>query len=171
VGSRSPVRSFSGGQFLKRDTVSITYDRNFPAVIAACRKPRPEQEATWITPEMQAAYIRLHEMGFAHSVEAWQDGALVGGLYGVSLGRCFFGESMFSTASNASKAALIALVCRLKTLDFSLIDCQVYTAHLESLGGRHIPRSEFMVLLKKALKQETLRGNWGVRRTFQNAVA
>lgn len=157
-------------QFLKKDTVRIAYDRDFPAVIAACRKPRPQQEATWITPEMRAAYIRLHELGFAHSVEAWQDGALVGGLYGVSLGRCFFGESMFSTVSNASKAALIELVRRLKTLDFSLIDCQVYTAHLESLGGRHVPRSEFMVLLKKALKRETLRGNWSVHPAFQGAM-
>jgi len=157
-------------QFLKKKTIRITYDRNFPAVIAACQKPRPQQEATWITPEMQAAYIRLHELGFAHSVEVWQEEVLVGGLYGVSLGRCFFGESMFSTVSNASKAALIDLVRRLETLDFSLIDCQVYTAHLESLGGRHIPRGEFMILLKKALKQETVRGNWSVHPAFQNAV-
>jgi leucyl/phenylalanyl-tRNA--protein transferase len=157
-------------QFLKKDTVRVTYDRNFPAVIAACQKPRPQREATWITPEMQAAYIRLHEQGFAHSVEAWQEDVLVGGLYGVSLGRCFFGESMFSTVSNASKAALIDLVGRLKALDFSLMDCQVYTAHLESFGGRHIPRNEFMVLLKKALKQETLLGNWGSHQAFQGAM-
>jgi leucyl/phenylalanyl-tRNA--protein transferase len=158
-------------QFLKKGTARITYDRNFPAVIAACQKPRPQQEATWITPEMQDAYIVLHEQGFAHSVEVWQEDVLVGGLYGVSLGRCFFGESMFSTVSNASKAALIDLVCRLKPLGFSLIDCQVYTAHLESLGGRHIPRSEFMVQLTKALKQETLRGNWSVHPAFQCARA
>lgn len=158
-------------QFLKKNLHRITYDLNFTDVIAACRKPRPQQEATWITPEMQDAYIRLHELGFAHSVEAWQEDVLVGGLYGVSLGRCFFGESMFSTVSNASKAALIDLVRRLKTLDFSLIDCQVYTAHLESLGGRHIPRSEFMVLLKKALKQQTLQGNWGSHQAFQGAMA
>jgi leucyl/phenylalanyl-tRNA--protein transferase len=120
---------------------------------------------------MQAAYIGLHEQGFAHSVEVWQEDVLVGGLYGVSLGRCFFGESMFSTVSNASKAALIDLVCRLKPLGFSLIDCQVYTAHLESLGGRQIPRSEFMVQLTKALKQETLRGNWSVHPAFQCARA
>jgi leucyl/phenylalanyl-tRNA--protein transferase len=157
-------------QFLKKDTVRITYDRNFPAVIAACRKPRPQQEATWITAEMQAAYIRLHEQGFAHSVEAWQEEALVGGLYGVSLGSCFFGESMFSIVNNASKVALIDLVCRLKPLGFSLIDCQVYTAHLERLGGRHIPRSEFIVQLKKALKQGTVRGNWSVHPAFQSAV-
>jgi leucyl/phenylalanyl-tRNA--protein transferase len=154
-------------QFLKKDMIRITYDRNFPAVIAACQKPRPQQEAaTWITPEMQAAYIRLHKLGFAHSVEVWQGDVLVGGLYGVSLGRCFFGESMFSDVSNASKAALIDLVRRLQALDFSLIDCQVYTAHLGSLGGRHVPRSEFMGLLKRALQQKTLRGNWGIHEAF-----
>lgn len=156
-------------QFLKKDLLRITYDLNFADIIAACRKPRPQQEATWITPEMQAAYIRLHEMGYAHSVEARQGDVLVGGLYGVSLGRCFFGESMFSAVSNASKAALIDLAGRLKILGFSLIDCQVHTAHLESLGGRHIPRREFMVLLKKALMSETLRGNWSEHRAFRNA--
>jgi leucyl/phenylalanyl-tRNA--protein transferase len=149
-------------QFLKKDLVRITYDRDFLAVIAACRKPRPKQEDTWITPEMQAAYVRLHKIGVAHSVEVWQEGALVGGLYGVSLGSCFFGESMFSQVSNASKAALIDLSRHLRTFGFSLIDCQVYTPHMESFGARHIPRREFMALLKKALKKDTLRGNWGV---------
>lgn len=158
-------------QFLKKDVIQITYDRAFPAVIAACRKPRPQREATWITPDMQAAYVRLHERGFAHSVEVWQADDLVGGLYGVSLGRCFFGESMFSSASNASKAALIDLARRLGTLDFSLIDCQVHTAHLESLGARPVPRSEFMVLLKDALQQETIKGNWGAHQAFRSAMA
>jgi leucyl/phenylalanyl-tRNA--protein transferase len=158
-------------QFLKKDVIQITYDRAFPAVIAACQKPRPQRESTWITPEMQTAYIQLHEAGFAHSVEVWQAGVLVGGLYGVSLGRCFFGESMFSRISNASKAALIDLVRRLGNLEFSLVDCQVYTAHLESLGAHHIPRSEFTVLLKGALQQETLRGNWGAQKAFQGAIA
>lgn len=157
-------------QFLKKDMIRITYDRAFPAVIAACRKPRPQRESTWITQDMQAAYVRLHEMGFAHSVEVWQADVLVGGLYGVSLGRCFFGESMFSSASNASKAALIDLVRRLGSLDFSLIDCQVHTAHLESLGARPVPRSEFMVLLKDALQQETIKGNWGAHRAFRSAA-
>jgi leucyl/phenylalanyl-tRNA---protein transferase len=158
-------------QFIKKDIVRITYDRAFPAVIAACQKPRPQRESTWITAEMQAAYIQLHESGFAHSVEVWQADVLVGGLYGVSLGRCFFGESMFSSISNASKAALIDLVRRLGTLGFSLVDCQVYTAHLESLGARHIPRSEFMVLLNKALQPETLTGNWGDEQAFRRAIA
>ncbi|MBA4397848.1 MAG: leucyl/phenylalanyl-tRNA--protein transferase [Syntrophus sp. (in: bacteria)] len=158
-------------QFLKKDMIHITYDRDFPAVIAACQKPRPQQEATWITPEMQAAYIRLHELGFAHSVEAWQQDCLVGGIYGVSLGRCFFGESMFSGASNASKTALIDLTGRLRALDFSLIDCQVYTAHMESIGGRYIPRTDFMGLLKHAMRQETLQGNWGMHAAFQSVSA
>ena len=158
-------------QFLKKGIIQITHDRAFPAVIAACQKPRPQRESTWITPEMQAAYIQLHELGFAHSVEVWRAGALVGGLYGVSLGGCFFGESMFSSISNASKAALIDLVRRLKTLDFSLIDCQIHTAHLESLGAHHIPRSEFMILLKRALQRETLTGSWGTHQAFQNAIA
>jgi leucyl/phenylalanyl-tRNA--protein transferase len=158
-------------QLIKKDLLKITYDLKFADVIAACQKPRPQQEATWITPDMQAAYIRLHERGYAHSVEVWQGEALVGGLYGVSLGRCFFGESMFSSVSNASKAALIDLTHRLTALDFSLIDCQVYTAHLESLGGRHIPRGEFMLLLKKALRHRTLRGNWSDHPAFQRTVS
>jgi len=154
-------------QFLKKKGIRVTYDRQFPAVIAACQKPRSEREATWITPAMQEAYIRLHELGFAHSVEVWLDDAFVGGLYGVSLGRCFFGESMFSSVSNASKAALIDLVRRLRALDFSLIDCQVYTAHLENLGARYIPRREFTALLKQAMKKDTLQGNWGVHPSFK----
>jgi leucyl/phenylalanyl-tRNA--protein transferase len=109
---------------------------------------------------MQDAYFTLHVMGYAHSVEAWQGEKLVGGLYGVSLGRCFFGESMFSSVSNASKAAFITLVNRLEELNFDLIDCQVYTAHLKSLGARHIPRDHFIPLLKASLLQDTLRGNW-----------
>lgn len=156
-------------QFLKKGTFRITYDKDFPEVIAACQKPRPHQEDTWITPEMQEAYVRLHEMGFAHSVEVRQGDTLVGGLYGVSLGRCFFGESMFSHTGNASKAALIDLVFRLRTLGFSLIDCQVYTQHLGSLGARHIPRREFMFLLKKALRYETLRGKWDALPAFGSA--
>jgi leucyl/phenylalanyl-tRNA--protein transferase len=153
-------------QFMKKGHLRMTYDGNFREVIAACRKPRPRQADTWITPAMQAAYVRLHELGFAHSVEAWQDDRLVGGLYGVSLGRCFFGESMFSSVSNASKAVLIDLVQRLRALDFALIDCQVHTSHLESLGARHVPRREFMVLLKQALEKKSLRGNWGLHEAF-----
>lgn len=94
-------------------------------------------------------------------MEAWRDGKLAGGLYGVSLGRCFFGESMFTTVSNASKAAFITLVRRLQAMGFGLIDCQVFTAHLESLGARSMPRNEFLRLLRAALRYETVRGDWG----------
>ena len=148
-------------QFLKKQPFRITFDRAFRSVVAACRKPRPGQDDTWITPAMQEAYTVLHEIGYAHSVEVWQEDTLAGGLYGVSLGRTFFGESMFSARANASKAALITLVSSRADLPFDLIDCQVETPHLGSLGARLIPRSEFKALLKESLRHETFRGNWG----------
>jgi leucyl/phenylalanyl-tRNA---protein transferase len=148
-------------QFLKKGVVRITFDQDFRGVIAACQQPRPGQDGTWITDEMQDAYCSLHELGYAHSVEAWQDGALAGGLYGVSLGCTFFGESMFATLPNASKAALITLVGFLRERDFGLIDCQVETAHLGSLGARPIARREFLARLSASLRRGTLRGNWG----------
>jgi leucyl/phenylalanyl-tRNA---protein transferase len=148
-------------QFLKKQFFQITFDHAFRSVIAACRKPRPDQDGTWITQEMQEAYIALHDIGYAHSVEVWQEESLVGGLYGVSLGHAFFGESMFSTRANASKAALITLVSGQQELHFNLIDCQVETPHLASLGARLIPRREFRALLKESLRYETYRGNWG----------
>jgi leucyl/phenylalanyl-tRNA--protein transferase len=148
-------------QFLRKGLVRITFDQDFRGVIAACQKPRPDQDGTWITEEMQAAYRALHDLGYAHSVEVWCEETLAGGLYGVSLGRAFFGESMFSTVPNASKAALITLVTRLRQLDFDLIDCQVETSHLASLGARPIPRRDFCKLLHESLWHKTLRGNWG----------
>ncbi|MCL2669308.1 MAG: leucyl/phenylalanyl-tRNA--protein transferase [Syntrophaceae bacterium] len=147
-------------QFLRQGRVRITYDRAFKEVVAACGEPRPGQDGTWITPEMQAAYGTLHDLGYAHSIEAWEGGQLSGGLYGVSLGSAFFGESMFTRLPNASKAALITLVGRLEEFGFSLIDCQVETAHLTSLGARPIPRKVFLTNLREALRQETLRGSW-----------
>lgn len=147
-------------QFLKKRPFRITFDQDFPAVIAACQKSRTGQDGTWITREMQEAYIALHEMGYAHSVEVWQGQTLVGGLYGVSLGRSFFGESMFSRMANASKAALITLCSRLKELDFDLIDCQVKSPHLASMGARPISRREFTALLGKSLEHGTRRGSW-----------
>jgi leucyl/phenylalanyl-tRNA--protein transferase len=155
-------------QFLKKGFIRITFDQAFREVIAACRRPRPDQDGTWITTEMRKAYAVLHDLGFAHSVEVWQQKELVGGLYGVSLGRAFFGESMFSAIPNASKAALITLIPHLKERGFDLIDCQVETAHLASLGARPIPRRDFCALLKQSLHHETLRGNWGER--FQGAA-
>jgi leucyl/phenylalanyl-tRNA--protein transferase len=152
-------------QFLKKQPFRITFDQAFRNVIAACRKPRPGQDGTWITQAMQEAYIALYDLGYAHSVEVWQEELLVGGLYGVSIGHTFFGESMFSTRANASKTALITLISGLKDLRFDLIDCQVETPHLGSLGARLIPRKEFRSLLKESLRHETFRGNWGMLRS------
>ena len=115
---------------------------------------------TWITEDMKSAYIKLHKMGYAHSVETWYEGMLVGGLYGVSLGRCFFGESMFSQISNASKVAFITLVKSLQERGFGLIDCQIRSDHLLSLGAREIPREIFLALLQHLLSYETFRGDW-----------
>ena len=125
------------------------------------RRGAPRQrEGTWIVPEMIAADRRLHRAGFAHSVEAWQGERLAGGLYGIALGRCFFGESMFSLASNASKVALAALVAHLTTLKFGLIDCQITTGHLQRLGAREIPRARYLKVLDRFLEAPTRVGPW-----------
>jgi leucyl/phenylalanyl-tRNA--protein transferase len=147
---------------LKQNRFSVTLDSDFPGVIGACRDvPRRGQTGTWITDEMTEGYLRLRELGYAHSVEVRQAGDLVGGLYGVSLGANFFGESMFSFVSNASKTALVYLVAQLSTVGFDLIDSQVYTAHLERLGAGEIPREEYMKILEARLQMPTIRGNWG----------
>ena len=122
-------------------------DRDFPAVVAACAAPRAGSPGTWITREMQEAYCRLHERGHAHSYEIWRAGELVGGLYGVRLGRVFFGESMFSRESDASKAALAALVDHSGVQGIELIDCQLASGHLRSLGSRPMPRPQFLSFL------------------------
>jgi len=148
-------------KIIRRQIFDITLDQAFPEVIRECAQVRIEhQEGTWIVSDMIDAYCQLHESGFAHSVEAWQAGKLVGGLYGVSLGRCFFGESMFSRVSNASKVAFAGLVDYLKTHAFDLIDCQVTTQHLISLGAKEIPRQRFLDLLSLALQKPTLQGSW-----------
>lgn len=134
---------------LRRKHYEIRMDTAFAQVILACAEPRDTSLGTWITLPMQQAYIRLHETGFAHSVETWIDGELAGGLYGVALGRVFFGESMFSRANNASKIALAHLIRQLQVWKFGLIDCQMSTPHLASLGAREIPRAEFSALLAK----------------------
>ena len=128
---------------LKRDDYEIRVDTEFRAVIRACAEPRPGQHGTWITARMLRAYCTLHERGLAHSVETWRDGRLIGGLYGVAIGRAFFGESMFSRAADASKLALVHLVRQLSRWQFGLIDCQMRTAHLASLGAREVPRALF----------------------------
>jgi len=127
---------------LRRGHYEVRLDTDFAAVIRACGEPRPDQDGTWITPEMRQAYIRLHEMGFAHSVETRIDGELAGGLYGMTLGRAFYGESMFSRVSDASKIALAHLARYLERRGFAVIDCQMKTAHLASLGAREIRRNE-----------------------------
>jgi leucyl/phenylalanyl-tRNA---protein transferase len=147
-------------QVLRRGIFTITCDTDFRSIIQGCQEPRKRERGTWITAEMMDAYVRLHELGFAHSVEAWQDGVLAGGLYGVSLGRCFFGESMFTRAANASKAAFITLARRLEERGFIIIDSQVYTAHLESLGAHDITREEYIGILADGLKHETMKGSW-----------
>lgn len=139
----------------------IRFDTAFEQVVRACRTTyRPNQDGTWVTPEMVEAYCRLHELGFAHSIEAWADGELAGGLYGLSLGGVFFGESMFARRSDASKVAFVYLVQQLQTWTFQLIDCQVYTEHLERFGAQEWPRSRFLRVLDRALRMPTRRGRW-----------
>jgi len=145
---------------LRRRDYEVRVDSAFPAVMAACAEPRPGQAGTWISAEMQAAYARLFAAGFAHSVETWQGGQLVGGLYGVALGRIFYGESMFSRARDASKIALAHLVVQLRRWDFGLIDCQMETTHLASLGAQPIPRGEFRRRLEALLHLPGKSGGW-----------
>ncbi len=153
--------SHSMRKILRDNTFDITFDTEFEAVVKACsEQPRPGQKGTWITPEMIAAYIKLHELGYAHSVEVWKNKKLVGGLYGVSIGGLFAGESMFSTVSNASKAGFIVLVKTMQAKGVEMIDCQVYTRHLESLGAREISRKRFLTQLKRCLEKETIKQSW-----------
>jgi leucyl/phenylalanyl-tRNA---protein transferase len=149
-------------QVLNRGVFEIKFDTNFNAVIENCGNTRRNhRDGTWITPEMKAAYTQLHELGVAHSAEAYNNkGELVGGLYGLAIGSCFFGESMFSLESNASKAAFITLVKWLKEKKFTMIDCQVASEHLASLGAQEISRKEFFEWLNNALKDESLKGHW-----------
>lgn len=147
--------------YFNQQKFQVTFDTNFEAVIENCQAPRNKQwGGTWITNEIVDAYSRLYQMGFAHSVEVWQSDRLVGGLYGISLGKCFFGESMFSQVSNASKFGFIYLVKKLESLGFWLVDCQQQTHHLQSLGAKPILREEFLRILKKNELQDSLSGNW-----------
>lgn len=148
-------------QTLNKKIFNITLDTAFEEVINNCAKVhRKDSGGTWITDDMIDAYIRLHHLGHAHSVEAWSDEKLVGGLYGVSLGSAFFGESMFTKKSNASKAAFATLVQQLARWGFSLIDCQLTTPHLISLGAHEMPRAEFLKMLKAALSKPAKQGTW-----------
>lgn len=147
-------------KLLARRSFSITTDRYFEGVMRACAAPRQGAHGTWITEEMLAAYSQLHRLGVAHSVEVWQGEALVGGLYGIALGQVFFGESMFSRASNASKAGFITLARHLQQWGFELIDCQVASEHLYSLGACTIQRPAFIDALTRLIPAGTTRSHW-----------
>lgn len=136
-------------QLLKQNAFTVTVNKTFADVIHLCAETRQQREGTWITDEIKEAYGTLHRSGYAVSVEAWQNEELVGGLYGIRMGNLFFGESMFSKVSNASKYAFISYVQQLKNEGVLLIDCQIYTAHLESLGARMIPRKEFLEIVQQ----------------------
>jgi leucyl/phenylalanyl-tRNA--protein transferase len=158
------IISHSLKQSIKKQQFTLTIDKAFEQVIRNCsRISRKGEEGTWITRDMQHAYIRLHEAGIAHSAEAWLDGELVGGLYGVAIGKVFFGESMFHKIANASKVALHYLTGKLTEWNFEIIDAQVYTNHLESLGGELIPRSTYMNIIQRALLEPDMDGNWSNR--------
>ena len=155
--------SRSLGKTLKKGVFQVTFDHAFEEVIQACAVvPREAQNGTWITAEMQEAYINLHGLGYAHSVETWFGGQLAGGLYGVSLGKCFFGESMFHLKTDASKVALATLVERLKRWDFHFIDSQMTTEHMVRLGAKELPRRIFLKRLQSALRHPTRRGRWRI---------
>jgi len=135
---------------LRQQNFRFSRNKAFKSVIEACSEPRAKQRGTWITQEMKNAYLRLHERGFAQSLECWQGEQLVGGIYGVVLGKCFFGESMFSRVDNASKAVMVELDKHLQAENFSLLDCQVSSPHVLSMGAVEIPRREFLQHLKHA---------------------
>ncbi len=134
---------------LKKQKFTVTIDQAFEQVIEACAQPRKDENGTWITNEIATAYTKLHHLGFAHSAEAWFEGELVGGLYGVTIGQMFFGESMFHTMTDASKVAFVTLVEQLKNWDYQLIDCQVHSPHLASLGAVNLNRDKFKSLIDK----------------------
>ena len=149
---------------IRHGTFTVTMDEAFEDVITECALARgPRRDGTWITPEMLAAYITLHRAGYAHSVECWHDGTLAGGLYGVAMGQSFFGESMFSLRPDASKVALAYLIAHAPVLGFSIIDCQVASPHLASLGAREIPRAEFIALVARGMDPGVRTRAWRVR--------
>lgn len=148
-------------QVINKATFTLRIDTAFREVISNCsRIPRPAQDETWITKDIIEAYVELHELGFAHSFESYFEGELVGGLYGISVGNCFFGESMFFTKSDASKVAFYHLVQFAIKNNFAFIDAQQSTDHLHRLGAELIPRNKFLKLLKTSLQKETIQGSW-----------
>lgn len=154
-------------KIIRKNVFKVTMDLAFRDVVHHCADVRlKKDEGTWIVKDMMDAYCRLHESGFAHSVEAWYQGELVGGLYGVSLGKCFFGESMFTRISNASNVALVKLVECLNALSFDIIDCQIPTDHLIRFGAREVSRARFLAQLKKSLETPTKKGKWQMPETL-----
>lgn len=148
---------------MRKQPYEIRLDTAFDEVMRACAvAPRPEQDGTWIIDEMIDSYVALHHQGFAHSAEAWRDGELVGGLYGVSLGSAYFGESMFARADNASKIAFVTLMAQLKVWGIDLIDCQVHTEHLARFGAEEWSRERYLDALEVAMKRPTRRGTWSL---------
>lgn len=148
---------------IARGTYAVRYDTAFREVIRACKQaPRVGQDGTWITDDMERAYVKLHEMGYAHSVESWMGDELAGGLYGVSLGHVFFGESMFARHADASKVALVHLAGRLARWGFHVIDAQVPTPHTVAMGAEEWPRKKFLEVLRKELAYPTRKGSWAV---------
>jgi leucyl/phenylalanyl-tRNA---protein transferase len=156
-------------RFLAQRPFEASFDREFAAVMRGCARSEVRGTGTWITPDMISAYQQLHELGHAHSVEVWAGAELVGGLYGVAVGRAFFAESMYSRRSNASKAAMVFLAGELRARDFLLIDCQLPSRHLASMGAREIPRREFLALVTRSLDGALPEGSrWpGARRTIE----
>ena len=159
---REVVVSRSLRKRLRKGDYTIRTDTAFVQVMRACAEPRDGQAGTWITDDMLSAYTCLHERGIAHSVETWIDGALAGGLYGVAIGRAFFGESMFSRATDTSKIALVHLARQLERWQFGIIDCQMATPHLASMGAREIPRKDFMRALSELVNYPARKGKWRI---------
>lgn len=158
-------------KIVRRGDYQITLDRAFPQVIARCKaRHRPGQRGTWITADMEQAYNQLHTLGYAHSAEAWRDGELVGGLYGVSLGHLFSGESMFADQPDASKVAFVWLARQLRAWGFGLIDSQVHTEHLERFGAHHIPRTRYLALVKELVARTRPPGPWAFDPGFHPEV-
>lgn len=147
---------------LRQGKFTITFDQDFENVIEACAAPRKDHDGTWIIDEMVTAYRELHRQGWAHSVECWQGSELVGGLYGVAIGGCFFGESMFSLVSDGSKVAFASLVAKVKEWQFDLIDCQMKTAHLGSLGAKEISGEQFSQIIAASVLKTSRCGVWSV---------
>ncbi len=147
-------------KLMRRQPYEIRVDSAFRAVMTACAQPRAGQAGTWINADIIDAYTQLHALGVAHSVEAWQDGVLVGGLYGIALGRAFYGESMFARAPDASKIAFVHLVRQLQRWQFGMIDCQMNTAHLARFGAREIPRADFIARLESLVNLAAVPTPW-----------